>query len=144
MFRLQTIQTTKLLWLILLIMNCRCLSLRAKREGNTHIIMKKLTTIEVLENVPIGHTIIDLKTSLNDKKSVDASSGYESFYYNFKFISNLNDKYAKHSDISNLLSTYFLLDPFTGKIQTSKSLDLEHFCDLHVCHGSKIKGYYSF
>ena len=142
MFYYEKIQTTKLLWLILLVMDCTCLPrlLRDKREGNTHIIMKKLKTIEVLENIPIGHTIIDLKVSLKDKKLADASDANENFYYNFKFISNLNDKYAKHSDISNLLSTYFLLDPFTGKIQTSKLLDLEHFCDLHVCHGSKSQG----
>lgn len=119
------------IWTILLhVTQCLHSISRSKRDTSSHIIMKKLTPVEISENVPIGHTIIDMNQNLEPSPTTN-----DTFYYNFEFINNMNDKYA--SDVSNILKNYFLLDPVTGKIQTSKYIDLENFCDQHICHGGQ-------
>lgn len=40
---------------------------------------------------------------------------------------------------SDFLRSYFILDGYTGTIQTSKLLDLENFCDLNLCKNRLLK-----
>lgn len=71
--------------------------------------------------------IIDLKANLNDD-----------FHYTFEFIEDLSDK--RHSPHHSLVSikNYFLLDVYTGIVHTSKSIDLENFCDLNLCQNKLV------
>ena len=39
-----------------------------RRDFNSHIVMKQLATVEITENIPIGHTIIDLAKTLEDTR----------------------------------------------------------------------------
>jgi hypothetical protein len=149
-------------------------------------IFKKLTPIEISENVPIGYTIVDLKSKLLDQYKYA-----EDVYFHFELISDMNlsapppppppaplqplhppqhqyqhqyqhqfqhnqnhqqqhdqnphqhaanNRFDSEAMLSaSILSsaydlrTYFLLDSYTGTIQTSKSLDLESLCDLNLC-----------
>ena len=43
------------------------------------------------------------------------------------------------SSLSNYIRSYFILDIYTGTIQTSKLLDLENFCDLNICKNRAFK-----
>lgn len=105
---------------------------RAKK--NSHIIFKKLSPIELDENIPIGHLLIDLKSNL-----IDQHKNIDEFYFIFEFIPELSDKYSSSNlhpmGLSSLMSikSFFLLDIYSGTIKTSKSIDLENFCDLNLC-----------
>lgn len=108
--------------------------------------MKQLAPIEIVENIPIGQTIIDLKKRLEDTddhgpppKSTDPTKAAPLSYADFQFIDKLNGEYS--SDVTNILRKYFLLDPLTGKIQTSKLIDLENFCELNICHSWSSEGH---
>lgn len=118
---------------------------RVRRDFNSHLVMKQLAPIEIVENIPIGQTIIDLKKRLEDTddqgpppKSTDPTTAPLS-YADFQFIDKLNGEYS--SDVTNILRKYFLLDPLTGKIQTSKLIDLENFCELNICHSWSSEGH---
>jgi hypothetical protein len=125
---------------------------------NTHIIFKKLMPVEINENIPIGYMINDLKANLvGDQYSSD------DYYFTFEFVNDLNEKFAPatpaksaktaavhqhqahmhHHHNHHLLSyikNYFLLDSYTGTIHTSKSIDLENFCDLNLCQNRLVTG----
>ena len=78
--------------------------------------MKRLPPIELNENVPIGHTLVNLHESLLHQR--DATLELDTHHFRFEFL-NSNDEQQ---------TTYFLLDSHTGIIQTLKSLDAEHWC----------------
>lgn len=106
-------------------------------KKNTNIIIKKLIPIEISENVPIGYTVVDLKANL-----IDHHKNNDEIYFKFEFF-NEGKNHHRHQqdqqepDLNSFnLRNYFLLDSFTGLLKTSKSLDLENFCDLNLCSKS--------
>ena len=77
---------------------------RASSTNPQNTILKKLTPVEIFEDVPIGHTIIDLKETLAKSGQHHDDPSTTSFYYNFEFLNNLNDKFS--SDVSGILKTH--------------------------------------
>ncbi|CAF0819285.1 unnamed protein product [Brachionus calyciflorus] len=100
----------------------------------SHVIFKKLSTVEIYENLPIGSNIIDLKSQIINSNLIEKS------HFTFELI---DEPKNKHLGILNIhsLNNYFILDELTGIIKTSKSIDLEYFCDYNLCqnkhYGSK-------
>ena len=79
--------------------------------------MKRFPSIELNENVPIGHTLVNLYESLLLQRDIALELDT---HFRFEFLDSHDDQ--------TFLSTYFLLDSHTGIIQTLKSLDAEHWC----------------
>lgn len=112
-----------------------------RSRKNTQIIFKKLTPIEINENIPIGFLIIDLKANLDQQQQVQQQANDE-LYYTFEFVSEFGNErldlvsssQQHHHYLFNSIKSYFLLDSYTGIIYTSRSIDLENFCDLNLCH----------
>jgi hypothetical protein len=123
-----------------------------KNDYNLNVVYKRLDPIEIGENVQIGHLIVDLKDELL-KNEIQPDQSTANYHYNFEFINDLNDlnkdqhfnlngfsntinrkkPTSSQTSTSNsfyMLKKYFLLDVYTGAMFTSKSLDLENFCDL--------------
>ena len=140
-----TKMTQILLILVVLTFHVNCELTEQRPRKNTHIIYKKLTPVEISENIPIGYLVTDLKANLvGDQFSSD------DFYYTFEFANDLNEKFEKSASnagsqhqhqshlhhnhhLLNYIKNYFLLDSYTGTIHTSKSIDSENFCDLNIC-----------
>ena len=105
-------------------------------ENNINIIYKNIDHIELNENVPIGHLVVNLKDELFRSDSELSNQQIENYHFNFEFLTDLTELRDKNFYKANmkqnvyLLKKYFLLDVYTGTIFTSKTLDLENFCDL--------------
>ncbi|RNA44603.1 protocadherin beta-2 [Brachionus plicatilis] len=97
-----------------------------------HILFKKLSPVQVYENLEIGHQIIDLKEKVIDLNEIS----YENAQIVFEFLEE--QKFA--TNILNLVSLkeFFILDEYSGIIRTSKSIDLEHFCNYNLCQNKNI------
>jgi hypothetical protein len=130
---------------------------RPRKNAHHHhhhsIIFKKLTSIEINENIQIGYLINDLKaniiaSSASDPNLINTLPHYDdSFYFTFEFLNDYHENnpiVAGNSNnylLQNYLKTYFLLDSYTGTIHTSKSIDMENFCDLNLCQ-NRNKNFY--
>ena len=80
--------------------------------------VKRLPTIELSENVPIGRTVINLRESL---------ATVADQHFTFEFLPSQEHENEEHD-----VTKYFLLDSHTGLIQTAKSLDAESLCMCHI------------
>jgi len=92
-----------------------------------------LPSIELKENTPIGHLLVNLRDSLQIEP--------QQFHFKFEFLDNHqspssqsnNDQQESSPSIkSGIFNAYFLLDIHTGIIQTAKVLDAQHWCDLFM------------
>jgi len=81
-----------------------------------------LPTIELNENAPIGHTLINLRDTLLLHRDILEHLEQHNNKYHFKF------EFIDTKSIASS-SSYFLLDSHTGIIQTLKVLDVEHWCN---------------
>jgi len=157
--RLDLIKTLMLLLIVVTVLLYDCNAILKNKQPhrskkNLNIVHKKLLPVEIYENVPVGYTIIDLRSNL-----VEHHANNEEVYFKFEFIIDSNQNTGSlldhfnlqhhksyndhHSHIKNEnensqlnlvdLRSFFSLESFTGILKTSKSLDLENFCELNIC-----------
>jgi hypothetical protein len=106
-------------------------------KGFFFYIVKRLPSIELKENTPIGHLLINLRDSLQIEP--------QHIHFKFEFLDNhpsLSSSSQSNNDQpikSVIFNTYFLLDSHTGIIQTAKVLDAEHWCDLFMSNSQSMQ-----
>ena len=97
------------------------------------ILFKKLAPVQIYENLKIGHEIINLKEKITGLHEINHDKNNQIF---FEF--QEDKKYASNILNQISLNEYFILDEYSGIIRTSKSIDLEHFCNYNLCQNKNI------
>lgn len=110
--------------------------LKPGQHQDVNVIFKKLSPVELDENVPVGYLIVDLKANLPDLHGAPSQYRFE-FVNEDKFLmgsfANASVASPSNSILNSYFKSYFYLDGSSGTVHTSKVLDMENFCDLNLC-----------